>query len=94
MLLAMIPLESFSSPWMPRAQTRYSPVMSAGQSNPLDGLRNATIMGVEGAVKAVTGDDAYKFGDLYKKVVKDLSGKDVDDCKCMRIKPNVNVVHP
>jgi hypothetical protein len=41
-------------------------------------LFNATLL-VEDAVKAATGNQDYKFGDMTRGVVKELSGKEAED---------------
>ena len=42
---------------------------------------NATAI-LENAVREATGDDEYRFGDLTKRTVYDLTGKDAADCAC------------
>lgn len=51
----------------------------ADSNNPLDSFGNATISGIEASIKALSGESSYKFGDLSRQAIKELSGKEVDE---------------
>ena len=50
--------------------------VAAKDDDVLSSVGNATAGLVEGAVRSVTGDGSYKFGDITKRAVAGLTGKD------------------
>merc|ERR1712147_372645 len=53
-----------------------APRRAAKDDDVLSSVGNATAGLVEGAVRSVTGDGSYKFGDITKRAVAGLTGKD------------------
>ena len=56
--------------------------VSGDERNPLDDISGAFKGGIEDAVKKVTGNDEYQFGDFTKSTVKGLTGKEAGDYQC------------
>ena len=53
-----------------------APRRAAKDDDVLSSVGNATAGLIEGAVRSVTGDGSYKFGDITKRAVAGLTGKD------------------
>ena len=63
-------------PWMRRLRAAEE---EAPEPDLLSSVVNSTTAAVEGAVRTVTGDNDYKFGDITKRTIKDLTGKEASE---------------
>ena len=77
------------------AAARVQPLLSspnnpgeADDRNPLDDISGVFKGGIEDAVKKVTGNEEYQFGDFTKSTVKGLTGKEAGDYQC---RPNLEL---